>query len=128
MRETLPHNWYLPKATNVADAILIAEYGKVHDPLGWDIDDSGRYHLVKFGDRKTITGYGKAPTYINKTFVELTIQEFKVLVLDEKLIEVKEISISKIDAKLLNNIETILLKNLGEQEVDDIINELKQLL
>ena len=127
-------NFYLPKAVNDDEISLVIQYGDKYDNNGWSYDDAKRYHLVHILGSHA-TGYGDY--HICQTLKTMEGGPIQLLSFDEFAVmtgyrqpkeEPKQESSESSNSKLtIENIEKVLLKYIGEQESDDIINELKQL-
>jgi hypothetical protein len=127
-------NFYLPKAITDEEIDLVKTYGNLYDNNGWCYDDCKRYHLVHLLGSNA-TGYGDnrvcktLKTSDGKPIVSLSFEEFAVMTGHKQpKVEIKqESSNTSTNGLTIENIEKVLLKYIGEQESDDIINELKQL-
>lgn len=124
-------NFYLPKAVTDDEIKLITDYCDIHDKSAWTKSDAKQYHLNHNVGEK-VNGYGNIDVLLNMSrpttggsLIALSFDEFKQLIgIEQPKQESSDSSNSKLTIK---NIEKVLLKYIGEQESDDIINELKQL-
>lgn len=124
-------NFYLPKAVTDDEVKLITDYCDIHDKSAWTKSDAKQYHLNHNVGEK-VNGYGNIDVLLNMSrpttggsLIALSFDEFKQLIgIEQPKQESSDSSNSKLTIK---NIEKVLLKYIGEQESDDIINELKQL-
>lgn len=124
-------NFYLPKAVTDDEIKLITDYCDIHDKSAWTKSDAKQYHL-NHNVGKKVNGYGNIDVLLNMSrpttggsLIALSFDEFKQLIgIEQPKQESSDSSNSKLTIK---NIEKVLLKYIGEQESDDIINELKQL-
>lgn len=124
-------NFYLPKAVTDDEVKLITDYCDIHDKSAWTKSDAKQYHLNHNVGEK-VNGYGNVDVLLNMSrpttggsLIALSFDEFKQLIgIEQPKQESSDSSNSKLTIK---NIEKVLLKYIGEQESDDIINELKQL-
>lgn len=126
-------NFYLPKAVTDEEIDLVKTYGDLYDRHGWNLSDCKQYHLVHLIG-SDVTGYGNDSIIQNMTIkkgnkpVRLSFDEFAVMTGYKQPKEEPKQESSNLPANRLTieNIEKVLLKYVGEQESDDIINELKQ--
>lgn len=124
-------NFYLPKAVTDDEVKLITDYCDIHDKSAWTKSDAKQYHL-NHNVGKKVNGYGNIDVLLNMSrpttggsLIALSFDEFKQLIgIEQPKQESSDSSNNKLTIK---NIEKVLLKYIGEQESDDIINELKQL-
>lgn len=124
-------NFYLPKAVTDDEIKLITDYCDIHDKSAWTKSDAKQYHL-NHNVGKKVNGYGNIDVLLNMSrpttggsLIALSFDEFKQLIgIEQPKQESSDSSNNKLTIK---NIEKVLLKYIGEQESDDIINELKQL-
>lgn len=124
-------NFYLPKAVTDDEVKLITDYCDIHDKSAWTKSDAKQYHLNHNVGEK-VNGYGNIDVLLNMSrpttggsLIALSFDEFKQLIgIEQPKQESSDSSNNKLTIK---NIEKVLLKYIGEQESDDIINELKQL-
>jgi len=127
-------NFYLPKAVTDEEIDLVKTYGDLYDIHGWNLSDCKQYHLVHILG-SNVTGYGNPSIIENMTIkkgskpVCLSFEEFAVMTgyKQPKAEPKQESSNVPINGLTIEIIEKVLLKYVGEQESDDIINELKQL-
>jgi hypothetical protein len=127
-------NFYLPKAVSDEEISLVIQYGDKYDNNGWSYDDAKRYHLVHLLGSNA-TGYSDIRVCKGLKIIEgdpivlLSFEEFAVMTgYKQAKVETKQESSNvPINGLTIENIEKVLLKYIGEQESDDIINELKQL-
>ena len=128
-------NFYLPKAVTDDEVKLITDYCDIHDKSAWTKSDAKQYHL-NHNVGKKVNGYGNIDVLLNMSrpttggpLIALSFDDFRIILgIDVLKEEPKQESSDSSNNKLtIKNIEKVLLKYIGEQESDDIINELKQL-